>query len=91
MTLTPVRHTPACDQSLLQTLILPVLILPTLLPTPLLEPRYFLVPYILLRAQVVDVQPYGVFVEGVWYSAINVATMYVFLYKERVGVGRFMW
>ncbi|KAG1787833.1 glycosyltransferase family 59 protein [Suillus plorans] len=81
----------ACDQSLLQTLVLPVLILPTLLPTPLLEPRYFLVPYILLRAQVVDVQPYGIFVEGLWYMVINVATTYVFLYKERVGVGRFMW
>lgn len=81
----------ACDQSLLQTLVLPVLILPTLLPTPLLEPRYFLVPYILLRAQIVDVQPYGIFVEGLWYMVINVATTYVFLYKERVGVGRFMW
>lgn len=81
----------ASDQSLLQTLVLPVLILPTLLPTPLLEPRYFLVPYILLRAQVVDVQPYGIFVEGLWYMVINVATTYVFLYKERVGVGRFMW
>jgi alpha-1,2-glucosyltransferase len=72
-------------------LVLPVLILPTLLPTPLLEPRYFLVPYILLRAQVVDVQPYGIFVEGFWYMVINVMTTYVFLYKERVGVGRFMW
>lgn len=81
----------ACDQSLLQTLVLPVLILPTLLPTPLLEPRYFLVPYILLRAQVVDVQPYGIFFEGFWYTVINVATTYVFLYKERAGVGRFMW
>ncbi|KAG1783601.1 glucosyltransferase [Suillus placidus] len=81
----------ARDQSLLQTLVLPVLILPTLLPTPLLEPRYFLVPYILLRAQVVDVRPYGIFVEGLWYMVINVATTYVFLYKERVGVGRFMW
>lgn len=81
----------AHDQSLLQTLILPVLILPILLPTPLLEPRYFLLPYILLRAQVVDVQPYGVFIEGIWYMGINFATTYVFLYKERVGVGRFMW
>ncbi|KAG1757259.1 glycosyltransferase family 59 protein [Suillus lakei] len=81
----------ARDQSLLQTLVLPVLILPTLLPTPLLEPRYFLVPYMLLRAQIVDVQPYGIFVEGLWYTAVNMATTYVFLYKERVGVGRFMW
>jgi hypothetical protein len=87
----PGRHILARDQSLLQTLILPVLILPTLLPTPLLEPRYFLLPYILLRAQVVDVQPYGVFFEGLWYAVINIATTYVFLYKEREGVVRFMW
>ncbi|KAH7927410.1 glycosyltransferase family 59 protein [Leucogyrophana mollusca] len=81
----------ARDQSLLQTLILPILIVPTLLPTPLLEPRYFLVPYILLRAQVGDVRPSGVVVEGLWYAVINAATTWVFLYKEREGVGRFMW
>ncbi|KIJ68711.1 glycosyltransferase family 59 protein [Hydnomerulius pinastri MD-312] len=81
----------ARDQSLLQTLILPLAIVPTLLPTPLLEPRYFLIPYILLRAQVVDVQSAGLVIEGLWYAAINFATIYVFLYKERDGVGRFMW
>ena len=75
----------------MQNLLLPVFVLPTLLPTPLLEPRYFLIPYILLRAQVVDLTVLGVVLEGVWYAAINAATMYVFLYKEREGVGRFMW
>jgi len=39
-------------QSFLQTLVLPLALLPTLLPSPLLEPRYFIVPYILLRLQV---------------------------------------
>ncbi|KAF9229623.1 glycosyltransferase family 59 protein [Gyrodon lividus] len=81
----------ARDQTLLQTLVLPLAILPTLLPTPLLEPRYFLVPYILLRAQVVDMRSAGLIIEGLWYAAINFATIYVFLYKERAGVGRFMW
>ncbi|KAH7915149.1 glycosyltransferase family 59 protein [Hygrophoropsis aurantiaca] len=81
----------ARDQSLLQTLILPILVVPTLLPTPLLEPRYFLIPYILLRAQVGDVSRAGTVVEGIWYSAINAATVWVFLYNERAGVGRFMW
>ena len=33
----------------------------------------------------------GLVVEGVWYGAINFATIYVFLYMERAGVGRFMW
>jgi len=79
------------DQTLLQNLLLSVFVLPTLLPTPLLEPRYFLIPYILLRAQVVDVPVWGVVVEGFWYALINGITMWVFLYKERAGVGRFMW
>ncbi|EIN13671.1 glucosyltransferase [Punctularia strigosozonata HHB-11173 SS5] len=79
------------DQTLLQTLILPACLLPTLVPTPLLEPRYFLVPYILMRAQVKDMRTWGLVAEGAWYAAINAATMYVFLCKEREGVGRFMW
>jgi alpha-1,2-glucosyltransferase len=79
------------DQTLLQTLILPVLVLPTLLPTPLLEPRYFLIPYVLLRAQIVDVPRWGLALEFVWYAAINAVTMGIFLYGEREGVGRFMW
>ncbi|RPD58361.1 glucosyltransferase [Lentinus tigrinus ALCF2SS1-6] len=79
------------DQTLLQSLLLPVCVVPTLLPTPLLEPRYFLIPYILLRAQVKDVPLWGLGLEGLWYAAINGVTMWVFLYKERAGVGRFMW
>lgn len=81
----------APDQTLLQTLILPIFVLPTLLPTPLLEPRYFVIPYILLRAQVVDVPTWAVVVEALWYAAINVVTMGIFLFAERQGVGRFMW
>jgi len=81
----------ARDQTLLQTLILPIFVIPTLLPTPLLEPRYFLIPYILLRAQVVDVPTWGVVMEAIWYNIINGVTMWVFLFAEREGVGRFMW
>lgn len=91
MTIDPQRHGPAADQTLLQTLVLPLASIATLLPTPLLEPRYFLVPYILLRAQVVDMSFVGLLVEGLWYGVINGATIYVFLYMERAGVGRFMW
>ncbi|KAK0478532.1 glucosyltransferase [Armillaria novae-zelandiae] len=79
------------DQTLLQTLILPMFALLTLIPTPLLEPRYFLIPYILLRSQVVDVPLWGMVLEGGWYMTINAATMFVFLYLPRDGVGRFMW
>ena len=79
------------EQTLLQTLVLPLIILPALLPTPLLEPRYFLIPYILLRVQIVEVPTWAVIMEGLWYAVINWATMYIFLYAERPGVGRFMW
>ena len=79
------------DQTLLQNLLLPVFVVPTLLPTPLLEPRYFLIPYILLRVQVKDVPLWGLVLEGLWYVGINAVTMWVFLYQERAGVGRFMW
>lgn len=79
------------EQTLLQTLILPVFVMPTLLPTPLLEPRYFLIPYMLLRCQVGEVPKWGLALEWVWYAAINGVTMYIFLYHPREGVGRFMW
>ncbi|PFH50766.1 glycosyltransferase family 59 protein [Amanita thiersii Skay4041] len=78
-------------QTLLQTLALPVFTLPTLLPTPLLEPRYFLIPYVLLRSQVQDVSFWGIVMEGAWYGVVNGMTMGVFLYLPREGVGRFMW
>ena len=46
----------------------------------------------------VDWALYLPWIEVVWYSVINFATMYVFLYKERVVQGshgeeviRFMW
>ncbi|KAL6299647.1 glucosyltransferase [Sparassis latifolia] len=79
------------DQTLLQNILLAVFVVPTLIPTPLLEPRYFLIPYILLRAQITDVPVWGVLVEGLWYGTVNGVTMWVFLHKERAGVGRFLW
>ncbi|KAI0052897.1 glycosyltransferase family 59 protein [Auriscalpium vulgare] len=79
------------DQTILQSLLLPVCTLPILLPTPLLEPRYFLVPYILLRAQVGEVPTWGLLTEAAWYAVVNAATMWVFLYGEREGGIRFMW
>ena len=37
------------DNSLLQVLLIPLTAAPTLLPAPLLEPRYFVVPLVLMR------------------------------------------
>ncbi|KIY65907.1 glycosyltransferase family 59 protein [Cylindrobasidium torrendii FP15055 ss-10] len=79
------------DQTLLQTALLPCFTLLALLPTPLLEPRYFLIPYIFLRAQLVDLRWWGLLLEAAWYTLINAGTMGVFLYLPREGVGRFMW
>jgi len=62
------------DQTLLQSLLLPLFVVPTLLPTPLLEPRYFLIPYILLRSQV-RVPFRNVVLEGAWYGVMNAVTM----------------
>ncbi|KAG6866879.1 hypothetical protein C0991_008816 [Blastosporella zonata] len=78
------------EQTLLQTLILPVFIMPTLLPTPLLEPRYFLIPFMLLRTQISDIPGWALALEGLWYAGINAVTMGVFLYLPR-GELRFMW
>jgi len=78
-------------QTLLQVLLLPVFLVPLLLPTPLLEPRYFIIPYLFLRAQVTNMPKWALIIEGTWYTAINGITMYAFLYLERPGVGRFMW
>lgn len=79
------------NQTLLQTLALPVFTLPALLPTPLLEPRYFLIPYLFMRLQITDTPLWGLVLEGVWYAVINVVAMGVFLYLPREGVGRFLW
>ncbi|KAF9510697.1 glycosyltransferase family 59 protein [Hydnum rufescens UP504] len=86
-------------KTLLQCLLLPICLVPTLLPTPLLEPRYFLIPYTLLRLQIEPPKRNGpgvgsgwaIIIEGVWYGVINWITMFVFLYRERENVGRFMW
>ncbi|KAF7320168.1 hypothetical protein MKEN_00801300 [Mycena kentingensis (nom. inval.)] len=65
----------APEQTMLQTMLLPIFVLPTLLPTPLLEPRYFLIPYILMRAQIAKVPTWSLLLEGVWYAGINAATI----------------
>ncbi|KAH7104544.1 alpha-2-glucosyltransferase Alg10 [Auriculariales sp. MPI-PUGE-AT-0066] len=84
----------AHDRTILQTLLLPLAALPTLLPTPLLEPRYFLIPYMLLRTQVVEMPDWAVGLEAAWHVAIDAGMLNVFLFNERWGpdgVIRFMW
>ncbi|KAL1749109.1 glycosyltransferase family 59 protein [Schizophyllum fasciatum] len=92
------------DNSLLQALLIPLAAAPTLLPAPLLEPRYFVVPVVLMRALLEGepdtprVSPLGfrlpsnaaLALEFAWYAAINAVTLYVFVYCPRDEV-RFMW
>ena len=91
---------------MLQALLIPATLLPTLLPTPLLEPRYFITPYVLLRLQIqgsndedsekdwlCSLLPW---IEVLWYLVLNLGTMYTFLYGEQPILGsdsvtRFMW
>ncbi|CAD6883898.1 unnamed protein product [Tilletia controversa] len=65
----------------------------TLVPSPLLEPRYFLVPFVVWRAHVVPAggkarspeaasrSELWIAAEAAWYMAVNTVTVAVFLYK----------
>ncbi|EPE06582.1 glycosyltransferase family 59 protein [Ophiostoma piceae UAMH 11346] len=60
----------------------------SLVTAPLVEPRYFILPWVFWRLLVpastrgkVDVR---LLLETVWFVAINVATMYMFLYRPYV-------
>ncbi|KAL9931944.1 hypothetical protein V8E36_009259 [Tilletia maclaganii] len=74
----------------------------TLVPSPLIEPRYFLVPYVIWRAHVVPVEagagprPVWLELEAAWYLVVNAVTLAAFLYKpfkwpSETGWQRFMW
>lgn len=75
----------------------------TLVPSPLLEPRYYIVPFVLWRTRYFQVLVarrqlrWLPVLEILWYLAINVATVYLFLYKpfawanEPMKLQRFMW
>lgn len=82
-----------------------IALLITLVPSPLIEPRYFLVPYMLLRLHIRPVvEESGVWSmrligEGSLYGVVNAMTLGMFLYRpwqsrpgEWEGVWqRFMW
>lgn len=72
----------------------------TLVPSPLFEPRYYIVPFVLWRVLVVKSSRkslYRFVGELAWYLAINVMTVYIFVYKpfewshEHGVLQRFMW
>ncbi|KAJ3294187.1 glucosyltransferase [Rhizoclosmatium sp. JEL0117] len=80
----------------LHTFLYAVCVALTLVPSPLLEFRYFLVPYLIARVYVKPLGWVGVMGELVLYMVFNVVTIWVFVAKgfkwEGVeGVQRFMY
>lgn len=71
-------------------------------PTPLIEPRYFVLPYLILRlelARATVVRPLAVgavMLELAWHAMLNAGTLYMFVWRpfswaHEAGVQRFMW
>lgn len=68
----------------------------TIVPPPLIEPRYFLVSYILLRLYAPDPPSQLAWMELVCHMSINMVTMMVFgrhpfRWPQEAGWQRFMW
>jgi len=68
----------------------------TVVPTPLIEPRYFLVSYLLLRLYAPDPSPQLEWTELACHMGINAVTMtvfgrYPFRWPQETGWQRFMW
>ncbi|TAQ85008.1 hypothetical protein B7494_g6664 [Chlorociboria aeruginascens] len=78
----------------------------SLVTAPLVEPRYFIIPWLFWRLHIPSSSPeakkmasidYVLLFETVWFLAINAVTGYVFLYRgfewvqEEGKVQRFMW
>lgn len=78
-------------------LVLPACVVLSLVPQLLLEFRYFILPYIFIRAQVKPNCWKSLALETAMIVGINMATLYVFLYKpftwdqEPGSLQRFMW
>ncbi|EQC39896.1 hypothetical protein SDRG_02553 [Saprolegnia diclina VS20] len=66
-----------------------------LVPSPLVEPRYFLVPYTLLHLHSPKQPLIPVLLTSAVFLAINAVTMYVFIYRPfnwvDGSIARFMW
>eukprot|EP00117_Sycon_ciliatum_P012237 scpid69449/ scgid13382/ Dol-P-Glc:Glc(2)Man(9)GlcNAc(2)-PP-Dol alpha-1,2-glucosyltransferase; Alpha-1,2-glucosyltransferase ALG10-A; Alpha-2-glucosyltransferase ALG10-A; Asparagine-linked glycosylation protein 10 homolog A len=66
------------------------------IPQKLLELRYFIVPYLLLRLHMPRPRLWSLVLELLVYCAVNAITIYLFMYKpfqwpSETGLQRFMW
>ncbi|KAJ1952179.1 glucosyltransferase [Linderina pennispora] len=84
-------------QSTLWLLALAACTMAVLVPSPLLEFRYFTVPYFFFRLNCSPLSTRGTVLELAWFAAINALTVWVFLNKpftwdsEPGRLQRFMW
>jgi len=82
---------------LMLKLALPACVLLSLVPQLLLELRYFILPYILIRAHIKPNCWKSLALETAMMVGINLSTLYIFLYKpfqweqEPESLQRFMW
>jgi alpha-1,2-glucosyltransferase len=68
----------------------------TLIPSPLLEFRYFIVPYLVYRLSMRQPKGAWLFLEFLLYVALNAFTIWMFLQRpfqgpREEGMQRFMW
>ena len=78
-------------------IVLPICVILSVVPQMLLEFRYFILPYILIRAQIKPTCWKSLVMETVIVVFVNIVTIYLFLYKpflweqEPDKLQRFMW
>ncbi|KAF9099015.1 glucosyltransferase [Mortierella sp. GBA35] len=84
------------EQTILWIVIYAVAVMLTLIPSPLMEFRYFITPYLIYRIAMRQPRGFWLFMELLLYTAINAATVGIFLYRpfrwpRQEDVQRFMW
>ncbi|XP_066525258.1 dol-P-Glc:Glc(2)Man(9)GlcNAc(2)-PP-Dol alpha-1,2-glucosyltransferase [Hoplias malabaricus] len=84
------------SKSLFWTLAFSVCLVAATVPQKLLEFRYFILPYLLYRVHVPLPSIPRLFFEFALYTAVNGATLYIFMFKtfhwpDSTAVQRFMW
>ncbi|KAJ2643780.1 glucosyltransferase [Coemansia sp. RSA 1694] len=86
------------DTTSLWRLVLALCTMAVLVPSPLLEFRYFTIPYFFIRLHMSSrSSARAVLLEALWFSAINAATLWVFINRPFVWTSepgqlqRFMW
>ncbi|ODV89184.1 glycosyltransferase family 59 protein [Tortispora caseinolytica NRRL Y-17796] len=68
-----------------------------LIPTPLIEFRYYIIPYLVWRVRIARPESARLIAEGIWYVVVNIIVFYIFLTmdfewpSEPGKAQRFMW